>query len=110
MAQYQTYDEGYRRGIEAATAGFTHSEITILPVTPGFSSEVLRTFLDNRRKALLTRKVTKWVAVAISPTNGKPYAQGYFQDTKESALNLKTGDPTDQTFIGAFPIEIEVPL
>jgi hypothetical protein len=91
----------YKRGVEDATA-----PVSVNTIADAYVNETL----SDRRKKLLTKKVTLWVAVGISPTNGKPYAQGYFQDSKEEAFSLKTSDPGDSSFVGVFPFEIEVPL
>lgn len=93
--------DAYKFGVRQATEPI---------IVANLADQYVNDVLSDRRKKLLTKKVTKWVAVAISPSNGKPYAQGYFQDSKESALANKTGDPGDPTFIGVYPIEIEVPL
>lgn len=110
----------YKRGVKDGTAAFGSEHVfpgTNFKVhTPGVElvgeplGVRIEQLLKERRKKLLTKKVTKWVAVGIAPSNGKPYAQGYFQDTKESALANKTGDPGDPTFIGAYPIEIETEI
>jgi hypothetical protein len=101
----------YRRGVEDALTPITYEDVQKATVSsPEAAVNVYNRISDNRRKTLLTKKVTKWLAVAISPSNGKPYSLGYFQDTKELALNLRTGDPNSTDFIGVFPIEIEVPL
>ena len=95
----------YRRGVEDATtllyAEYPHTTLSVDEVNKK---------LDERRKSLLTTTETKWVPVAISPTNNKPYAQGYFQDSAAAGLANKTGDPGDPSFLGVFPIEIEIPI
>ncbi len=94
--------EDYKRGVIDATEP--------LPSPRGLLDCYANSKFSDRRKQLLTKKVTKWVAVGISVSNGKPYAQGYFQDSKESALANKTSDALDLGFVGVFPIEIEVEI
>ena len=96
----------YRRGVEDAT---NPNNYTGLALWVGLAC-TLDDVLTDVRKKLLTKKVTKWVAVAISPSTGKPYAQGYFQDSAESAKANKTSGPGDNTTLGYYPIEIEVPI
>lgn len=107
----------YRRGVEDALKGFECKEVDgmIIPTNTlyggtQFVVDAFAALAEKRRKKLLTNTITKWVAVAISPSSGKPYAQGYFQDSKESAFSHKTSDPSDTTYIGVYPIEIEVPI
>ncbi len=101
----ETMTSDYRRGVEDGTktlyAGYPNAMV---------DTQTVNEKLLDRRKELLTKKVTKWVAVGLSPSNGKPYAQGYFQDTKESALANLTGDPSRPDHLGVFPIEIDVPI
>ena len=110
MAQYPTYEEGYRIGVNKATEDFTYEEVHDLPITEGFNGGVLRTFLANRRKALLTKKVTKWVVVLkAGKFSEESVSQGRLFDTREGAeryVKAQVGD----SCLGVFPIEIEVPF
>jgi len=102
-------DSDYKRGVEDATKEFSYDEITVLPVTEGFNSNVLRTFLNNRRKKLLTRKVTKW-------TNVYRINDEYFKTGQEVLYNTeqKAREAAmiglSLTYLGTYPVEIDLPL
>jgi hypothetical protein len=103
-------DSDYKRGVEDATKAFSYDEITVLPVTEGFNSNVLRTFLNNRRKKLLTRKVTKWVNIYTdSQLAWSPLHQGFgLYDSEDLA---KAQNPESWTgYLGTYPVEIDLPL
>jgi len=93
--------QAYKYGVKQAT-----EPIIVSNLADQYVNEVF----TDRRKSLLTKKVTKWVAVGLSPSNGKYYSAGYFQDTKEQAIANTSGDPNSSDWTGVFPIEIEVPL
>jgi hypothetical protein len=97
------YDAGYKQGV---VDGLDFP----LPFIGTYSATFLLEMVEEQRKKLLTKKVTKYVAVTLHPISGKPYARGYFQDTKEEALAYKTPIPNDSLFVGVFPIEIETQL
>lgn len=109
MAQ-RTYEEGFKDGVTKATE-------PILPENKEYENarnmhqtlnEDISVLLQNRRKALLTKKVTKWIRVYNgSPSILGPYPGDWFYDCKEEAEDKAE---TSDRFIGAFPIEIEVPL
>lgn len=98
----------YRRGVEDATKPLTPEDIKKSPLASSdIAIRVYDQIASNRRKSLLTKKVTKWTAVSISPLNGKLYSRGYFLDTEEEAYSQKSND---SSWVGVFPIEIEIPL
>ena len=69
-------EDYYRQGVLDATKEFSCEEISILPVTEGFNSGVLRTFLSNRRKSLLETPETglgsKWLSTLWGFKDGDP--------------------------------------
>jgi len=86
----------YRRGVEDATKtlyhGYPEARVTIA---------VVNDRLAERCKELLTKKVTKWVAIFQGET--------LYPDTK-----LYDCDPLEfklcANFRGAYPIKIEIPI
>ena len=101
MAQYPTYEEGYKNGIRVATA-----PIDVYNVADLYVNEIL----EHRRKELLTKKVTKWVRICYDSNNGVlvVYPGSFLYNTEQEAL----GGPAawEKIKTTAHPIEIEVPL
>ena len=114
----------YRRGVEDGTAAFGSEHVfpgTCHKVhTPGCElwgeplGVRIEKLLKERRKTLLTKKVTKWFAVYDNFGTGslRIYGEALFGkttlfNTKEEAL--KQLDGVD-ILVGAYPIEIEVEL
>ena len=93
--------EDYKRGVEDALA---------LPFkfVGTYTAEFLKETLDNQRKKLLTKKVTKWVNL---------WGKTGFIDTGQTALYASKEDARKvvsilerPNFIGTYPIEIDQPL
>jgi hypothetical protein len=105
MAQAPTYEQGYRRGVEDGTkplyAGWEGS--TVL-------TSVVNLRLGERRKELLTKKVTKWVIVLKKEDRSEErIPEGRLFDSEKSASKWCDGY-YGSSALGVFPIEIEVPI
>lgn len=70
---------------------------------------VVTEILKDRRKELLTKKVTKWVIVLPAPERGEEYiSQGRLWDSKSAADRF--AELNYAKIVGTYPIEIELPL
>lgn len=112
------YDAGYKAGVEQATLPlYTTGE----DFSHTYHPREINDKLDERRKKLLTKKVTKY-AIVCSRTRGEGQARAYFvyddlfegkipADAEAEQLR-KAGAPAGRDFRvhGVFPIEIEIPL
>ena len=123
----QTYEQGYKQGVVDATQPLpplftgTREDMNKADEIPGYKSRSgltshgqINLHLENVRKKLLTKKVTKWFAVYDNFGTGslRTYGEAIFGkttlfNTKEEAL--KQLDGVD-VLVGAYPIEIEVKL
>ena len=94
----------YRFGVEQATTTETATSIVLDPN--------IRAFLEDRRKKLLTRKVTKWVSVYQSgcQSGEELESSGTLYDSSEEALMGDGRTRYTPKRIGVFPIEIEIPV
>jgi hypothetical protein len=92
----------YRRGVEDAT-----KPLNLNPLT-GHSASEIDEIVAERRKALLTRKVTKWVNIY---QDGNVIQTGYksLYDSKEDAALFTKYPDYGFKYIGTYPIEIETP-
>ena len=113
--------EDYKRGVMDATApvSLTIGYVSETEEIPGVKSRkglggeaCLNAFLEDRRKKLLTKKVTKWANVyerahLLEPAN-LTVGHGVLYNHKSLAELSK--DEVKGNFLGAYPIEIEVPL
>ena len=96
MAQ-PTYEEGYKQGVEDGT-----EPITVYNIADMYVNDTL----SARRKKLLTKKVTKWIAVFQGDELGL-HPEGRFFDTKDTPNQFYC---LCANYRGAYPLEIEVPL
>ena len=91
-------EDYYRKGVLDATREFSYEEITILPVTEGFNSGVLRTFLSNRRKSLLETPETvldsKWLSTLWGFKDGDPDERGHKETPTTSDYRRGVEDAT----------------
>ena len=97
----------YRRGVEDATKPLDVGEHMSLGSSVGRSAPTEK-ILANRRKSLLTKKVTRWVNL-YNDASG----HGYHYPTKKQAeqgRSLPGNGWLGDHYIGTFPIEIEVPI
>jgi hypothetical protein len=94
--------EAYKMGVKQATAtlylGYQDATVTVGQVNEK---------LEERRKSLLTKKVTKW-ATLIRWGSGAILSVNPLSDTKVEAENK--GYLRNEEFVGVYPIEIELPL
>jgi hypothetical protein len=105
----------YRFGIKQATE----------PVQGDLAGEpagdFVNAFLQQRRKHLLTKKVTKWACVVSRSRrdgDGLPPAYSVYGDLHEGKTSaqqtiVSVGGPHDEVrthIVGVFPVEIEVPI
>ena len=93
----------YRRGVEDAT-----KPLNLNPLT-GHSASEIDEIVAERRKALLTRKVTKWVNIYQSNSDGV-ISSGGVHASEDFARALVDGYKSSRLkYLGAYPIEIETP-
>jgi hypothetical protein len=102
VAQYPTYEEGYKRGVEDATEPFGYG---VLGTTNNDTTR-LNDRLSQRRKQLLTKKVTKWVGVYAGDEIPLWFGRTVC-DSKEQADKYYR---LIENYLGAYPVEIEIPL
>ena len=96
----QTYEQGFKEGVKQALDlhfGYTGD----------YTGDWLLKTIDDQRKKLLTKKVTKWTGVITSEWGGKP-AILELCDSFEEANGFLLKNP--KPLAGPIPIEIEVPL
>lgn len=86
--------EDYKRGVEDALKAVGEDNFF-----GGYP-----TVVENVRKKLLTKKVTKWVNIY-----GDPEQSAFWYDSEEEAIESKSDSPRLK-YIGAYPIEIDVPF
>jgi len=108
MEHTREFIAGYRQAVGEATEPFPLLEV------PG---KTVNNLMEDRRKKLLTKKVTRWLIVIPATEQGcvsDPARQyEYYSsdrllyDSKESAEAASVR--YEETF-GIFPVEIEVPL
>ena len=100
----QTYEQGFKEGVEAAGRKI-FEELPLSGITDPV--DVLNAIPHFLRKKLLTKKVTKWTGVITSEWGGKPDILGLCDSFEEAnGFLLKNPKP----LAGPIPIEIEVPL
>ena len=102
--------EDYKRGVLEASKELIEGTLP--------SSRLFKVAFDEemrlRRKKLLTKKVTKWIGVYGSPE--RLYPSDYFYTSKEEADSaFKTNQESQEIeinpqYLGAYPVEIDVPL
>ena len=94
--------EAYKYGVNSATDP--------APVN-NLADTYFNAFLSDRRKTLLTDKVTKWIIVRKA---GGGYAdhvyEGRLHDRKEAAEKSAGLYLNSKDILGVFPVEIEFPL
>jgi hypothetical protein len=100
MAQYPTYEEGYKQGVLDATDVEEFTGARFLQI----KGTVVESHFKAIRKKLLVKKVTKWVAIFAGDEIP------FFPDSE-----LFDSNPADKfawcaNYIGSYPIKIEVPL
>lgn len=95
-----TYEEGYKQGVIDATVFAPLDEVCHFSTTTDL--------LADRRKKLLTKKVTKWVNVYQV---GEVFGPGdwLYGSKEEAEAKLHQERPLTKR-VGTYPIEIEVPL
>lgn len=105
MAQ-PTYEDGYKQGVEDATQPFTTDDFSGCPITGigNFNT----TILPDRRKKLLTKKVTKWVNVWGTETAAYIGRTALYNSKEVAWGTAKVLDLSN--YLGTYSIEIEVPL
>jgi len=112
----------YKRGVEDATKPMTEDDPFYNDPKSGSLSyfDFTNTVLSERRKELLTKKVTKWFLVYnndntgslricgqfTNPWNNEGIGKATLYNSREEALAAYH----TLTIVGAFPIEIEVEL
>lgn len=89
----------YRRGVEDATKPFDYGPLTASRP----DTYLLNQKLEERRKQLLSKKVTKWVSI-FRKTSMEGGLSGMIYDTKEEAEHFCS---IYKSFVGAYPIEIK---
>ena len=113
-------DDYYRKGVEDATKPMTEDDI-LYNNDPAFGDlstlGFVNAFLSERRKSLLTKKVTKWVVlfanwentddirVLKNPATGGLAPFNTKEEAEEEIKNVAVCKP-----FGPFPIEVEVQL
>ena len=97
-----TYEEGYKQGVEDGTDPMYVGE-GLLSISVG----AINHDLDQRRKKLLTKKVTKWTGIITSDLSKQPTILE-LTDTKEEIEHFL--GINSKPLAGPIPIEIEVPL
>jgi hypothetical protein len=103
----------YRRGVEDALTPITYEDVQKATVSsPEAAVNVYNRISDNRRKTLLTKKVTKWAnAYHLIYIDVIQTSQGTYPSKQEAeAKNRATYVDNARVYLGAYPIEIEVPL
>lgn len=100
--------EDYKRGIEQAT-----QPLYLSGEGPLYGHEVNQK-LTERRKNLLTKKVTKWINIwETGPSVYDPasvrFGTGVLYDDKSTA-EANVIDPSRRDFLGTYPIEIETEI
>ena len=105
----EQYKSGYKQGVVDGTRLLGLKEADRI-CGSNFPELATQDVLDDRRKELLTRKVTKWVNVyqttcpSVSDPAGVRIGYGFLYDTKDSALgNLESF----RDYAGTYPIEID---
>ena len=92
-----TYEEGYRKGVNDALEPYEAWEV---------EGHAQNQIIENRRRRLLTKKVTKWVNVIVGDGKNPVPARIFFDSQKEAEDHQEEGCP----YFGVYPIEIEVPI
>jgi hypothetical protein len=112
----------YKRGVEDATKPMRYDDPVYTDPNRGGLSyfDFANAVIANRRKTLLTKKVTKWFAVYNNDNSGSLRIVGQFTNGPGNGLGLAELFETEQealnrikyitTGVGAFPIEVEVEL
>jgi hypothetical protein len=96
--------EAYKYGVEKATKPFDGYQQQTLPLSQ------FNQILDERRKTLLTRKMTKWIIAMPGKSGYEEYIhQGRFYDSREAAEKFSL-QHLGSAILGVFPVEIELPL
>ena len=96
----------YRRGVEDATGPFSNDLGAGVP----FFKTAFDHEMQERRKSLLTKKVTKWVIVLKKEDRSEErIPEGRLFDSEKSASKWCDGY-YGSSALGVFPIEIEAPI
>ena len=112
MAQAPTYEDGYRKGVENALKPLTEEESfsTVRSASqsyPWVQLADLYKIFDERKKSLLTKKVTMYTGIITSEWSGLPSVLE-ISDSKAVIDGFLARNPKPLT--KAIPIEIEIPL
>ena len=109
-----TYRKGYKQGVLDATAPMKEGDPVYNDPSLGSLSffEFTNYFLADRRKNLISKKVTKWVNVGrVEPCVCDPssvrWGYGTLYDDKVTA---ESNSWSPAGYIGTYPIEIEEPI
>jgi hypothetical protein len=105
--------EAYAFGVKQATEPLREYPGKNCDLTPGSCQartfgEFANAVLADRRKRLLTKKVTKWTNVYFKPGSGD-LSVGCTADSELEAKAVK-GGPGCGNYVGTFPFEVEVEL
>lgn len=96
----------YRRGVEDATKPFKFEGLG----TTSYDTTRLNIRLSERRKILLTKKVTKWVNIYRNSEGSIRTGFHSVYDSKGLAKENSTYPDYGFTYVDSYPIEIEVPI
>jgi len=102
--------EDYKRGVEDGTKSLTGSvvakRIEGYQFAGGLLIDMLNEALEDRRKSLLTKKVTKWTGVIKSNYSGQPV----LLDLYDTEGEIKYYYTISTALCPPIKLEIEVPL